>query len=119
MSGPQVGQSANLLLKQLIEATQALTLGYVQDAPQDGKQYSRVNGAWVQVAIPEPVVDGIAATYASLPVTVGTPKVGDAYLVMAGTGVMFVNRHPAGLYIRVANNGNLNDWVYEGDIDSD
>lgn len=115
MTAPQVGQSTNLLLKRLVEATEALVASSLQDAPQDGQQYARVNGQWV--AIPDPVVDGVSATYDELPVAVGSPEVGDVYLVMEATGVYFVNRHPAGLYIRTGNNGNLADWVYAATLE--
>lgn len=105
---PSVGQSTNLLLKQLVEATAGAKL--IQDAPNDGRQYLRVNGEWVLA--PEPIIDGIVGTYADLPVTKDSPAISDAYLVMEASGTFFVNRHPAGIYVRTGNNGNLADWVY-------
>lgn len=111
---PQVGQSANLLLRQLVAATSAIAVIGIEEAPQDGRQYTRVNGAWVPVA--EPILDGVVDTYANLPVALNAPKVGDVYLVMAASGTYFVNRHPAGLYARVTNHGNLSDWQYEATL---
>lgn len=112
---PQVGDSANLLLTKLVLATQALvasgvTIQMFEDAPQDGNNYVRKNGSWVQVA--DPIVDGIVQTYENLPVDIGSPALEDVYLVMEATGVYFVSRHPAGLYVRTAMNGELADWTY-------
>ena len=49
---------------------------------------------------------------ADLPVTVGTPAVGDVYLVEKPTTVLLglYTTYQSGLYIRDLNNGNLNDW---------
>lgn len=111
---PRVGDSTNLLLAKLVEATNALVaLGGVKDAPNDGNSYIRVNGTWVKY---DPVIDGIVMTHDQLPVTVGTPAIDSAYLVINPSGVYFVNRFPAGIYVRTANNGNLNDWQYAADL---
>ena len=107
---PQVGQSTNLLLKQLVEATSGLGLSFITEAPQDGFRYSRVNGAWVRT--PEPIIDGIVPTFADLPLGLTSPGLFDAYLVMEASGTFFVSRKPAGLYVRTAQTGTPDDWVY-------
>ena len=47
-----------------------------------------------------------------LPITVGTPALGDIYLVEKPTTILFgsYTTYQSGLYIRDLNNGNLNDW---------
>ena len=57
-------------------------------------------------------IDGEVDDSSLLPVTLGSPAVGDVYLAKAGSGVWLINRRPAGLYRRTANNGNLDDWTY-------
>ena len=59
-------------------------------------------------------IDGVVATPASLPVTQNVPALDSVYLAKAGSGVWLISRRPAGLYCRVANNGNLNDWQHLG-----
>ena len=59
-------------------------------------------------------IDGVVATPASLPVTLNTPALDAVYLAKAGSGVWLISRRPAGLYCRVANNGNVNDWQHLG-----
>ena len=59
-------------------------------------------------------ITGSVQFYADLPVTVGTPAVNTAYLVRENSGVWFINRKPAGIYVRLFNLGNLNDWDYAG-----
>jgi len=57
-------------------------------------------------------IDGVVADSSLLPVTLGTPALDSVYLAKAGSGVWLINRRPAGLYCRVANNGNLDDWQF-------
>lgn len=59
-------------------------------------------------------INGVVADPTALPVTLGTPALDSVYLAKAGSGVWLINRRPAGLYCRVANNGNANDWVHLG-----
>jgi hypothetical protein len=59
-------------------------------------------------------INGVVADPTALPVTLGTPALDSVYLAKAGSGVWLINRRPAGLYCRVANNGNLNDWLALG-----
>jgi len=59
-------------------------------------------------------INGVVPTSADLPTTVGNPPTDSVYLAKVGSGVWLINRKPAGLYVRVANNGNLNDWTYLG-----
>jgi hypothetical protein len=61
------------------------------------------------------VFEGEVATFADLPVTIGDPAVGAAYLVRDSTGVWLVNRRQAGIYIRRNNAGLATDWEYGGD----
>lgn len=63
-------------------------------------------------------VNGSVQFYADLPVTVGTPPVNTAYLVREDSGVWFINRKPAGIYVRLFNNGVLADWDYAGEFPS-
>ena len=63
-------------------------------------------------------VNGSVRFYADLPVTVGTPAVNTAYLVREDSGIWFVNRKPAGIYVRLFNNGTLADWDYAGEFPS-
>jgi len=59
-------------------------------------------------------INGTVATPADLPITTGTPMVGDVYLCKAASGLYFINRKPAGLYCRTADTGALTDWTYLG-----
>jgi hypothetical protein len=59
-------------------------------------------------------INGTVATPADLPVTVGNPALDSVYLAKAGSGLWLINRKPAGLYCRVANDGDLDDWTYLG-----
>jgi hypothetical protein len=61
------------------------------------------------------VFEGEVATFADLPVTIGDPAVGAAFLVRDSTGVWLVNRRQAGIYIRRNNAGLATDWEYAGD----
>jgi hypothetical protein len=63
------------------------------------------------------VVDGEVATPADLPITLGTPDVGSVYLALSSSGVWLVNYKPSGLYKRVANDGDADDWSYLGAFD--
>jgi len=59
-------------------------------------------------------IDGVADTAADLPVTQGNPPLDAVFVVKQGSGVWLINRKPAGLYCRIANNGDLDDWEYLG-----
>jgi hypothetical protein len=59
-------------------------------------------------------IDGVADTAADLPVTQGNPPLDAVFVVKQGSGVWLINRKPAGLYCRIADNGNLDDWQYLG-----
>jgi hypothetical protein len=63
------------------------------------------------------VVDGEVATPADLPITLGTPDVGSVYLALSSSGVWLVNYKPSGLYKRVSNDGDADDWSYLGAFD--
>jgi hypothetical protein len=49
-----------------------------------------------------------------LPVTLGSPALDSVFLAKAGSGLWLISRRPAGLYVRVANNGVAADWTYLG-----
>ena len=57
-------------------------------------------------------IDGEVQYYADLPITIGDPPIDSAYLVREGSGVWLINRHPAGIYVRLGNTGALTDWEY-------
>ena len=59
-------------------------------------------------------IDGDVEFHSDLPVTVGTPAVDSAFLVRKGSGIYFLSRKPAGIWVRELNNGNLDDWKYAG-----
>jgi hypothetical protein len=112
---PQVGDSTNLLLKKLIEATNNITGGGgIPDAPVDGLTYGRKDAAWIAIAAG--YIDGEVQFYANLPIVVGVPPVDSAYLVREPSGVWLINYHPAGIYIRTGNAGSLSDWTYAGEF---
>ena len=57
-------------------------------------------------------ISGVVDTYNDLPVTVGTPALNTVYLVRFASGIWLINRKPGGVYIRIADNGTLDDWEY-------
>jgi hypothetical protein len=59
-------------------------------------------------------INGVVPTSADLPTTVGSPPTDSVYLAKVGSGVWLINRKPAGLYVRVADNGVAADWTYLG-----
>ena len=63
---------------------------------------------------PAGYINGVVADPTLLPVTLGTPALDSVYLAKAGSGLWLISRKPAGLYCRVANNGNAADWTHLG-----
>ena len=59
-------------------------------------------------------IDGVVDNSSLLPVTLGTPALDSVFLAKAGSGLWLISRRPAGLYVRVANNGVAADWTYLG-----
>jgi hypothetical protein len=59
-------------------------------------------------------LDGEVEFHGNLPVTLGVPAINSAYLVRKGSGIYFLTRKPAGIWVRELNNGNLDDWKYAG-----
>jgi hypothetical protein len=59
-------------------------------------------------------INGVVPTSADLPTTVGNPPMDSVYLAKVGSGVWLINRKPAGLYCRTANDGAASDWTYLG-----
>lgn len=76
--------------------------------------FNPITGNLDLVDSPAGYINGVVETPADLPVTLGTPPLDAVYLAKAGSGVWLINRQPAGLYCRVANNGNAADWKYLG-----
>jgi hypothetical protein len=64
---------------------------------------------------PASYIDGEVEFHGDLPVT-ATPAINSAYLVRKGSGVYFLTRKPAGIWVRELNNGNLDDWKYAGNF---
>jgi hypothetical protein len=60
-------------------------------------------------------IHGEVLTYDDLPVIINNPELLSIYLVLQATGIPFINRREAGLYVRKDNNGNLDDWIYAGE----
>jgi hypothetical protein len=54
--------------------------------------------------------DGQVEFRADLPITLGTPAIGDIYLVEKKTTLMGFTTYQSGLYIRDTNSGALSDW---------
>jgi len=69
---------------------------------------------WKSVGIGPQYIDGEVATFNDLPITIGDPPIDAAYLVREPSGVWLISRKPAGVYIRLANDGALTDWTYAG-----
>ncbi len=59
-------------------------------------------------------IDGVVADSSLLPTSLGTPALDSVFLAKAGSGLWLISRRPAGLYVRVANNGVTADWTYLG-----
>lgn len=59
-------------------------------------------------------IDGEVQFYADLPIGIGVPPLDSAYIVREASGTWLINRHPAGIYIRLSNTGALTDWTYAG-----
>jgi hypothetical protein len=61
-------------------------------------------------------IDAVINDPTELPITVGTPPINSVYLSLGASGIWLINRKPAGLYNRVADNGVPEDWVYLGEF---
>ena len=59
-------------------------------------------------------IDGEVQYYSDLPIGIGVPPLDSAYIVREGSGAWLINRHPAGIYVRLGNTGVLTDWTYAG-----
>jgi hypothetical protein len=62
----------------------------------------------------ETYVGGSVQYYENLPVTVGTPELGEVYIVRESSGIWLINRKSAGLWYRSGNDGALTDWTFLG-----
>jgi hypothetical protein len=61
-------------------------------------------------------LDGEVEFHGDLPVGLGIPAINSAFLVRKGSGLYFLSRKPAGIWVRELNNGNLDDWKYAGNF---
>jgi len=59
-------------------------------------------------------IDGEVEFHGDLPTSLGVPAIDSAFLVRKGSGLYFISRKPAGIWVRELNNGNLDDWKYAG-----
>lgn len=110
---PQLGDSENNLLAKTVNNT-----GPNQPVHGDGRWnllYKLCQNTY-EAAVRNNIIDGEVQTYYDLPVTQGNPPLQSVYLVLEAVGVPLINRHPAGLYARTQNAGNLSDWMYVGDL---
>ncbi len=76
--------------------------------------YNPITGQLDLVGSGASYIDGVVADSSLLPVTLGTPALDSVFLAKAGSGLWLISRRPAGLYVRVANNGVAADWTYLG-----
>lgn len=76
--------------------------------------YNPITGQLDLVGSGASYIDGVVANSSLLPTTTGTPAMDAVYLAKAGSGVWLINRRPAGLYCRTANNGVAADWTFLG-----
>jgi hypothetical protein len=110
---PHLGDSENNLLAKAVNNT-----GPNSPVHGDGRWnllYKLCQNTY-QAAVRNNIIDGEVQTYYDLPITQGNPPLQSVYLVLEAVGVPLINRHPAGLYARTQNAGNLSDWVYVGDL---
>jgi len=110
---PQLGDSESNLLAKTVNNT-----GPNQPVHGDGRWnllYKLCQNTY-EAAVRNNIIDGEVQTYYDLPVTPGNPPLQSVYLVLEAVGVPLINRHPAGLYARTQNAGNLSDWMYVGDL---
>lgn len=117
------GDGDNLILQKILRAAAALPAAIaaagIPEAPIDGQPYARMNAGWVVAAGGVSVIAGVVDVHADLPVTVGSPVVNSAYLVRDSSGTwlpFYDSRKPGGIWIRQFNLGNLDDWVYAGEL---
>lgn len=117
------GDGDNLLLQKILRAAAALPAAIaaagIPEAPIDGQPYARMNAGWVVAAGGVSVIAGVVDVHGDLPVTVGSPVVNSAYLVRESSGAwlpFYDTRKAGGIWVRQFNNGNLDDWVYSGEL---
>ena len=76
--------------------------------------FNPITGQLDLVDSPAGYINGVVADSSLLPVTLGAPPLDAVYLAKAGSGLWLIARKPAGMYVRVANNGVAADWTYLG-----
>jgi hypothetical protein len=111
---PQFGDSENNLIAKI-----AINTGPNPPTRGDGRWnllYKVVQNTYETAVNGSGRISGEVQTYNDLPVTLNDPPVRSVYIVLESTGIPLINRHPSGLYTRIANNGNLSDWLYAGDL---
>jgi hypothetical protein len=76
--------------------------------------FNPITGNLDLVDSPAGYINGVVDDPTQLPVTLGTPPLDAVYLSKGASGLWLINRKPAGLYCRVANDGDADDWTYLG-----
>jgi hypothetical protein len=76
--------------------------------------FNPITGNLDLVDSPAGYINGVVDDPTQLPVTLGTPPLDAVYLSKGASGLWLISRKPAGLYVRVANNGVAADWTYLG-----
>ena len=111
---PQFGDSENNLIAKI-----AINTGPNPPTRGDGRWnllYKVVQNTYETAVSGSGRISGEVQTYNDLPITLNNPPLRSVYIVLESTGIPLINRHPSGLYTRIANNGNLSDWLYAGDL---
>jgi hypothetical protein len=76
--------------------------------------FNPITGNLDLVDSPAGYINGVVDDPTQLPVTIGTPPLDAVYLSKGASGLWLISRRPAGLYCRVANDGDADDWTYLG-----
>jgi hypothetical protein len=76
--------------------------------------FNPITGNLDLVDSPAGYINGVVDDPTQLPVTLGTPPLDAVYLSKGASGLWLISRKPAGLYVRVANDGDADDWTYLG-----
>jgi hypothetical protein len=70
-----------------------------------GLRYNPFNGSFDFTRSPGSYLDGEVATFADLPLSAAAAPLNSAWLVREASGLYFLTRRPAGIYIRTATGG--------------
>jgi hypothetical protein len=111
---PKFGDSENNLIAKI-----AINTGPNLPLVGDGRWnllYKVVQNTYENAVSGSGRISGEVQTYNDLPITLNDPPLRAVYLVLESTGIPLINRKPSGLYVRIANNGELSDWLYAGNL---